>query len=274
MCAKFFAQDYTLKEIPVRNADNTYLICSAPFVDKDGFVWYSINTEGVFYRFDGKNRIEYSMFDTERKHISVGDPNISNWFQDSRGNIWALNTKGAYIISPKTFKVKFIKWEPWKRAGYHRNYSSVTIKEDAENNIWITIGDYYLLKFDSNYKPIRLTDNSVDPEKGFLKIVKTLENAKILAKTDSNLIVFSDKKKTIFEKSKFYNVNKLSNFIENGKLFPKNKSGTYYLNDKPYPYKYIEEFDLQMLIIPMRILFTWIQNWFRLLITKQFIFMM
>ncbi|RZL45651.1 MAG: hypothetical protein EOP00_17020 [Pedobacter sp.] len=247
---QLLAQDFTLKEIPVRDADNTYLICSAPFVDKDGFVWYSINTEGVFYRFDGKNKIEYNFFGAEKKNIMVGDPLIVNWFQDSNGIIWAINLKGAFLINPKTFSVRFIKWEPWKNVGYHRDYRSVTIKEDKLNNIWIAIGDYYILKFDANYKPIKIIDNRVNPSMGFMRIIKLLDNGKVLVKTDKNLIVIDEKEKKVFKNSDYYGINTFSNFVENGKIFQKNGSGIYYLNDTPYPYKYIKEFDIQVFDYP------------------------
>jgi len=92
-------QNYALKQINIRDEFNAYMITSSPFVDKDGFAWYSINKKGIFYRFDGKNKIQYRYFKNEQKDIwkSRG---FDYWIQDKNNNVWAMNPFGAYIIIP------------------------------------------------------------------------------------------------------------------------------------------------------------------------------
>ncbi|RZL45650.1 MAG: hypothetical protein EOP00_17015, partial [Pedobacter sp.] len=249
--APTFGQNYILKDIPVRDDLNTYLITSSPFIDNNGFVWYSVNTEGVFYRYDGRNKKQCSFEDKNKKKVSTYTPFIYNWIQDANNNIWAINLVGAYIINPKTFTVKYISWNV---DGGYRDYKKIGLLKDKKGNIWVSIVKSYILRFDKSYnhKKFLLPKLQNQSHDSTVVIVQALEDGSILAKQDSRIFIADEKGLHFFE-----DLSKLDktikgdiHFVSNGKLFSKNTSGTYYYNNRPYKYAYIKRLNMHVFNYP------------------------
>lgn len=250
LSACFYGQNYTLKDIPVRDELNTYLITSSPFIDNEGFVWYAVNTKGVFYRYDGKNKIEYSFNDKNKKKVTISTPFVYSWLQDKNNNIWAICLSGAYIINPKTFKVNYISWNLLD--GY-REFKQMGILEDKKGNVWVSIAKNYIIKFDTNYKQKKFKSSLLpDTDAGTVMAIKELDNGSILAKSFTKLFIIDDNGMHLFGDSSSFDkaINQDFQFADNGKIFAKNSSGTYYINDKPYKYSYIKELGIQMFNYP------------------------
>lgn len=253
-------QNYTLKTIPVRNELKTDLLTSEPFIDRDGFVWYAVNTEGIFYKYDGRNQIQYSFNIKNRKRVTISTASVYNWIQDQNDNIWAITIEGVYIINPKTFYVRYIKWQSSKPDLRDFHYLASIL--DRKGNIWVSLGEDYVIRFDKNYHkkvfhlPIQLKkldllnpikDNTY-PTKVSLKLLKEFEDGRILIKSSYNLYIINNKDIIYVDKLK-YNKTKI-HFVENGKIFPKNTSGSYYINSKKYYYKYLKQLNTHVFNYP------------------------
>ncbi|BDU26940.1 sensor histidine kinase [Flavobacterium sp. GSB-24] len=252
-------QNYTLKTIPVRNELNTDLLTSDPFIDKDGFVWYAVNTEGIFYKYDGRNQIKYSIFIKNRRRITVSTASIYNWIQDQNGNIWAISIEGAYIINPETFHVKYVKWKSYKFG--LRDFRDLASILDHNGSIWISLGDEYLLQFDKNYnqktfdfaKSLKRVDPDSfnadhTPKNVNLKILKELKDGRILIKSYQNLYTFDSRGMHYIDHIN-YDGNK-THFVENGSIFPRDKSGAYYFTGRKFNYKYLKQIGMHMFEYP------------------------
>ncbi|OXB03347.1 hypothetical protein B0A81_18625 [Flavobacterium plurextorum] len=251
-----FGQNYTLKSIPVRNELNTDLLTSEPFIDKDGFIWYAVNSEGIFYKYDGRNQIKYSIYIKNRKRVTISTASVYNWIQDKNDNIWAITIEGAYIINPKTFELKYIKWKPSK--SNLRDFQLLASILDHKGNIWVSLGEDYIIRFDRKYHqkifsfPEQLKEKEAAPNSSSakikLKLLKVLKGERFLIKSVLNLYIFNNSGIHYVDKLK-YDSSKI-HFAENGVIFPANRSGTYHFNGRKYTYRYLKEFGLQMFEYP------------------------
>lgn len=257
----FFGQDYSLKNITVRDDQNTYLITGPPFVDKDGFIWYAANAEGLFYKYDGKNKIKYS-FHNNIPNNSGWSVVVYSWIQDANNTIWAITPSGAYLINPTTFKVDFIDWN----IQYYELTKSYNIAslQDRKGNIWVSYGMSSVIKFDRNYKqtvytnPDLLVKDRLQIERSdfdkqtSLKIVKELDNGSILAKTYSDIYLIDAKGIHFYANAAKFGIDfkEKLHFIENGTLFKRNSSGTFTFKGKHHKYRYIKELNLQLFNFP------------------------
>jgi len=255
-----FGQNYILKTIPVRNELNTALIASQPFIDKDGFVWYAVNNEGMFCKYDGRNQISYNVFKKSNKRVTTLISNIFSWIQDTNNNIWAINAIGAYVINPKTFAIKYIKW---KIAADIKDCDYIASLLDSNGNVWISVADNYIIKFDKKYKQIlyklpgkfkeqKTSKNAREIIYGSnritFKIIRELSGGRMLVQSYYNIYIID--KKGLHLLMEIKNPNLTIQFIENGKIFKKNCSGIYSFNNKKYEYRYIKELNLQMFDYP------------------------
>ncbi|OOG77343.1 hypothetical protein, partial [Flavobacterium sp. A45] len=253
-------QNYTLKTIPVRNEINTNLITSEPFIDKDGFPWYAVNMEGIFYKYDGRNQVLYSLFNNNKKQVNFSTSSIYNWIQCRNGNILAINLVGIYIINQKTSQIKYIKWNVQNLE--LRDFNYVSSVEDKNGNIWISIAENYIIKLNPKYQQkiyripqhslkkrfSRKGQNIIDTETAPLKIIKLLKDGRILLKSYSNFYIIDENgmhKLNLIEKP-HPNIH----FVDNGLLFKRNTSGKIIYNNKCYNYRYIKDLDIQIFECP------------------------
>ncbi|OOG78986.1 hypothetical protein, partial [Flavobacterium sp. A45] len=250
---------HTTNSISFRDERDTYLISSQPFPDKDGFVWYAVNTQGTFYKYDGTNTIKYTYKGIKEKELSISNLNIYSWIQDGKGDIWAINHLGAYIINPKTFNVRYIKWELKHKI---RSKEDVVSLLDKKSNIWISLGENYVIKIDTYYnqkiyvspkepkeiKYIKQNSEVVNTESGALRIIRELDQGKILVKSHCNLYVIDDKgiHFVLHLKSDKPNLH----FVGNGEIFKNNASGVVFFDGKKYNYTYLKNLNIQMFDCP------------------------
>lgn len=243
-----YGQNYVLKEAEVRDKDNSYLIISSPFVDKDRFVWYASNKTGDFYRFDGKNKLKYSFYkDKNNSYDSYGLSN-SAWAQDRHGTIWVAKPFEAFIIKPGEQKVDRIK--------YPKNNTdtniSTSIAIDGSGNMWISNQSSFLIKIGPDHKPIKVTHEKVKEKDSHLEIVKMLDNGKIIVRNGADLFYIDTTGLHFYgnlqEIDKEISLDYL--LFENGKLAAKNTEGFYKFNDVPYKFTYIKELDIQIFSYP------------------------
>ncbi|OXB03349.1 hypothetical protein B0A81_18635 [Flavobacterium plurextorum] len=249
------SQNYTLKNISVRTEQNTYFVTSPPFVDKDGAIWYCTNKENSFYKYDGRNKIEYKFYNKDKKNAISTDLMVFSWLQDFNGNIWAIGQYGCSIINPKTFKVRYRKWKS-KETGYVNPFDIAAVL-DRKGNIWMSISENYIIKFDRFYNckivecPASV-DKMLESNNERLKVIRELADGRMLVKSWSSLFIIDDKGMHFYRKLK----NSMSSiikdyvFIENGRMFPKNQNGTFSVRDKKINYEYLKEIDLQMFEFP------------------------
>lgn len=257
---KVLGQNYTLKSISVRNEQNTYFITSPPFIDRDGSIWYSTDKENVFYKFDGRNKIEYKIHNKDKKNPGNKDLYIFSWIQDFNGNIWAIGLQGYCVINPKTFKVTYNKWT-LLGSPLPNPYDVASIL-DSYGNIWISISENYVIKFDRDYhqrifrspalpkdlRYIKYGESEIDAQKASLKIVQQISDDKILIKSPHYLYIID---KTGFHfYAKYKEGNKKILFSKNGTLFSQNTSGAYHIQGRKFNYKYVRDLDLQMFEFP------------------------
>lgn len=257
---QIFGQNYNIKTIPVRNEFNTDLITSQPFVDNDGFVWYAANTEGLFYKYDGRNQISYSISEKTNKRVTTLISSVFSWIQDTNSNVWAINGLGAYVINPKTYDIEYIKW---KITPDVKDCDYIASLLDSNGNVWISVADNYIIKFDKKYKqtlyklPASFKEKKINKnareiiygsERITLKIIRELSDGRMLVESYRNIYIIDKKGLHLFMEIK--NSNLTTQFIENGKIFKKNCSGIYLLNNKKYEYQYIKELNLQMFDYP------------------------
>ncbi|MHC0442851.1 histidine kinase [Flavobacterium sp. 3-210] len=254
-----FGQNYTTNGIHLRDEFNTYLITSQPFIDKDGFVWYAVNTEGTFFKYDGRNQVKFTLEGSDKKRLSIATGSINNWIQDGKGNIWAINLLGAYIINPKTFNVKHIKWQASHEIRSNEDINSLL---DKKNNIWISTGENYIIKIDKNYnqkiywsprldKKVRYRGKNslvIDTEKLSLRVIKELDQGKILVKSSWNLYLIDNKGMHFV--LNFKEDGRNLHFIEDGKIFKRNTSGIILFDGKKYNYTYLKDLNVQMFDCP------------------------
>ncbi len=243
---RLFGQNYALKEIKIRDEANAYMITSSPFVDKDGFAWYSINTKGIFYRYDGKNKIKYQYFKTQEKSLWTSR-GFDYWIQDKNNNVWAMNPFGAYIINPTTFKIKYISWK------VKSTRDKMAVFKDSKSNAWVAVDDNHLIRIDDKLQqkiysnPLPHTKN-----KGLMKAAIELKDGRVLVQSGLDLFVADEDSMHFFGNAKDYNKNIGPEFqaAKNGQFFPKKRSGVYDFNGKPEHYAYIKELDVQIFNLP------------------------
>ncbi|WP_166638505.1 sensor histidine kinase [Flavobacterium sp. 245] len=249
-----------MKAIPVRDEFNTYLINSQPFIDVEGFVWYAVNTEGTFFKYDGRNQIKCAFINTNEKLLSISSGSINSWIQDANNNIWAINLIGAYIINPKTLKVKHINWESKRSINKESGYVSSLL--DKKKNVWISGGENYIIKFDEKYnqkiyysptlpneiKYEKKNNEIINAENASLKIIKEIGHGKILVQSSWNIYLIDDQGMHFVLHLKDDNPN--LHFIDNGRFFKKNTSGIILFDGKKYKYNYLKKFDLQVFDCP------------------------
>lgn len=255
-----FGQNYTLKTIPVRNELNTYLLTSEPFVDKDGFVWYAVNTEGIFYKYDGRNQIQHSLSDKNKKRVTISTSSIYDWIQDKNGNILAINLRGMYIINPQTFKVRYVKWK-LKNFDF-RDFKLVSSLQDKVGNIWISLAENYIIKLNPDYRQViyqhpKLTHKNryvnvgkekLDAQAASLKLIKELSDGRVLLQSYYHFYIIDSYGIRLLNLKQKPDNN--VHFVKNGLFFKKNSSGIIFFNTKSYNYKYIKEIDLQIFECP------------------------
>ncbi|WP_448607571.1 histidine kinase [Paenimyroides ceti] len=241
---RLFSQNYTLREAPIRDEYNTYLICSAPFVDNNKFVWYSTNREGDFYRFDGKNKLRFSYYTGKNDHYDSSYISNYSWLQDSENNIWALKQNRVYIIKrkPPGYVVERILLE---RESIDR---TVGIGMDKLKNIWISNGSRYLIRIDGKQQITKVSHPRLKQGKKSIQIFKTLQDGRLLAKSGYDIYFIDENGLNYF--GNLQSIDKEMNaefqFIENGKIFKENDSGVYRYNGKPFRYLYIKELNIQV----------------------------
>lgn len=271
-----YSQNFTLKNVPFRDELNTHLVASVPFFDRDGFIWYKINDSPIFYKYDGKTKIRYE-FNPKSNEELLRHDFVYNWVQDNNGKIWAISKNGAYIINPKTFEINYLRWTQQKLEDDFKDDTQISSIRDHKGNIWISIGLHYVLKYDHKYRKttyinsklkekyksflIKLTKEDShkralipNSEKGSIKLVKELSAGKIFAQSYLDFYIIDKNGIHDYSNNDIINLKGGKDMrlhcVENGKIFKKNTSGSYYYKNTEYKYKYIRDLDLQILAYP------------------------
>lgn len=241
-----FGQQFSLKEVKVRDANNTDLITSSSFVDKDRFIWYSTNKDECFYRFDGKNQLKYT-FEKSKNYSSYRTSNRA-WIQDHNNNIWIIKKNNAFVIYPKKLKVENIPL-PTELLGYT---SSVAL--DRSGNLWISNASRYLIKISPDRKLTKISHPVLENKKGPIEIIKTLNDGRIIAKSEYDLFYIDKKGLHFFGNLKTIDKDINPNFLifDNGKIVKKNSSGFYTYNNVPYKYVFLSLLNIQVLNTPFK----------------------
>ncbi|MHC0442856.1 histidine kinase [Flavobacterium sp. 3-210] len=254
-----FGQNYTTKQLELADELKKYSITSQPFIDKDGFVWYAINAEGTFIKDDGMNIVKFTSKGTDENLLSSTAININSWIQDGNGNVWAINLLGAYIINPKTFNVRHIKWPSKHEIRSNKDVNSII---DKKNNIWISTGENFVIKIDKNCnqkiflspelpeeaKYIKEKNATINAENLPLKVVKELDQGKILVKSRWKLYLIDEK--GIHFVFNFKEDSSKLHFSDDGKIFKSHSSGTVLFDGKKYGYTYLKDLNVQMFDCP------------------------
>lgn len=237
-----FGQELALKEAQIRDKDNTYLLSSAPFIDNNRFVWYATNRDGDFYRFDGKNKLQYRFHKNEDNYYDSFYISSKAWIQDINNRIWVAELNKAYIITPSKLQVECIEYP---NEGF-RGKSSIA--KDKANNIWISNGSRFLIKIGPDRKVVQVTHPILKNKKESFDIMKVLDDGRIIAKLGFHLFYIDAKGLQYF--GDLQTIDKEINYdfalFENGKIAAKNSSGYYKYNTVAYKYIYLKELDLQL----------------------------
>jgi len=271
-----YSQSFTLKNIPFRDEFNTNLVASVPFFDNDGFIWYKINNSPVFYKYDGKNKIRYEFTPKPNEELLRHDF-IYNWIQDDNGQIWAISKNGAYTINPKTFEMRYFEWTKQKLEDDFKDDTQISSVKDRKGNIWISIGLYYVLKYDTKYRKtiyinsklkqkyesflIKLMKEDshkraliLNSEKGSIKLIKELSEGRILAQSYHDFYIIDQNGIHDYTNNDIIGLQGDKDIrlhcVENGKFFKKNSSGSYYYKNIEYKYKYIKDIDKHVFEFP------------------------
>ncbi|BDU26923.1 histidine kinase [Flavobacterium sp. GSB-24] len=254
-----FSQNYTTNAVHIHDLSQSYFVASQPFIDRDGFVWYAVNEQGTFFKYDGINIVKFTMKDSDEKRFSITAICINAWTQDRKGNVWAINPDGAYVINPNTFNVKHIKWQSKHEI---RSNQDVSALQDKKNNIWISTGENYVIKIDKNYNQKifqspelpRIAAHkkqhgaATGAENLPLKVIKELDQGKILVKSRWNLYLIDDKGMQFILNFKEDGSN--LHFTQDGEIFKPHTSGTVLFNGKKYNYSYLKNLNIQMFNCP------------------------
>ena len=246
---KGFCQSYKIATIDIHEDLESKIRNKVPFIDSDGFLWYTIR-EGIVKEL-GTTRIVYPM-----KSPNTDSYHCHSVFKSSQNELWIGTNIGVYSLNLKTGKSFWIQ-----RLDKKNNLIEFTsFREDSYGTMWIGTKTNELFSYSREKKIMSFKVNS-DIYGGndtfndmFIKDI--LDDGSILIQQGRRWLKFKNKKfKLLLDFNKFYGLFENVNFISfspNRKQFTTDFFGTYTFSGKEYYYHYVKKINRFITSVPYK----------------------
>lgn len=242
--ARLFCQDYTVEEIKMKDVGQPYTTYNNILVDKEGFLWYSV--QGKLVQDFGNHQNIHKIRYIKEKGDELF---LKDILQTGNGNIYGATRKGIYVFNYLTndsYKLR----EGSSEAKLIREFD---LKGNGNSFLWVLTKSNRIIQY-KNGKEIgsyNIVPNEFKSGDFIDGRIYLLGSHIVLVAKSSVYVLDANKKE-------FYLVSNDPNFREktfqiavpNGKFFRKNTSGSYSIKNEKHPYTYIPELNTQMIAIP------------------------
>jgi len=240
---KGFCQSYKMATIPIKDDLESKIRGKLPFIDSDGFLWYTIR-EGIVKEL-GTTRIVYPM----------KTPNNDNYhchsiIKSSQNELWVGTNIGVYSLNLKTGNSFWIQRFDKKKNDL---IGFTSLKEDSSGTIWIGTNANELFSYSREKKIMSFKING-EVYGADLIIQDILDDGTILIQHGRKWFQFKNKKfKLLLDFKKFYTFFERANFISfspNINEFTTDFFGTYTFSGETYYYYYLKKINRFITTVP------------------------
>ena len=240
---KVFCQSYKMTTIPIKDDQESKIRGKLPFIDSDGFLWYTIR-EGIVKEL-GTTRIVYPM-----KTPNNESYHCHSIIKSSQNELWVGTNIGVYSLNLKTGNSFWIQ-------RFHKKKNDligfVSLKEDSYGTIWIGTNTNELFSYSREKKFMSFEINSEVYGEDLI-IQDILDDGSILLLQNKNWFQFKNKKfKLLLNFKKFYTFFEPANFISfspNINEFTTDFFGTYTFSGKTHYYHYVKKINRFITTVP------------------------
>ncbi|MFC4636589.1 histidine kinase [Dokdonia ponticola] len=240
-----YSQNSKIESIPVYDEEGYSINSFNAIVDAENFLWTD-SPKGLI-KHAGSHKVLFP-YNFPNNNEDIG---ISSIKEVAPNTIIGINKRGFFHLNTIT---GVLEWRFIIKDKTNYNFDDFT--EDKYGNVWTTIGESTILKFNKNDSLEVLDLKKLIISKGFDRV-----GIKIKFVDEKGLfLTFGDKYYYYDHKTLEY----IANFVPesrssrleynhlsgNGTLFFSNTSGSYKINGESYYYKYIPEYGIQIFEIP------------------------
>jgi len=240
---KGFCQSYKMTTIPIKDDLESKIRGKLPFIDSDGFLWYTIR-EGIVKEL-GTTRIVYPM-----KTPNNDSYHCHSIIKTSLDELWVGTNIGVYSLNLKTGSSFWIQRFDKKKNDL---IGFTSLKEDSSGTIWIGTNTNKLFSYSREKKIMSFKINREVYGEDLI-IQDILDDGSILIQHGRRWFQFKNKKfKLLLDFKKFYELFERANFISfspNINEFTTDFFGTYTFSGKTYYYSYVKKINRFITTVP------------------------
>jgi signal transduction histidine kinase/DNA-binding response OmpR family regulator len=266
-----YAQDYTIRDVPINGNGETHKYRNFMQVDHDGFLWYSTYS-GLVKDFESHNVL--SSFIVENPNDLV--QGISRIYFDTKQRIWASADTGLFL-SRKGQDDSFnrIELKPFLMG---RELETNSFMEDCNGNLWMvaaTHKDNIILKVDSSLEVTKYKIEGIEPRytndryylRNFLHFERRVGCDKFLVRQGRKLYIFDAGTTTPiadYTSSIKYSLADYTHpewhlnggdglvLTDNGDVLPESMETQYTYEGEVFETYFIEDLGLQLINVPFQ----------------------
>lgn len=254
LCYSGSAQDYIKKTFAANHNGQSVIFNKVMYVDDDGFLWYS-TYNGIVKNLGGGD-ILFPLRYPEERII----PNVTEIIKTKSNHIITTTTHGIYDLNLNNGN------SVWQRPYYpdtNERASFTSLQEGRFGELWFGTDMNYVFKYANGimtpYKIEQSPCKTIDKTKGLkrkgvetgIAIEEILDDGSVIVQQLGSLYkIDRDTVSTLFYNTESNDLKTENKLVQNGYLFPRNKSGHYTLKNEKYTVNYIEEIDRQVVQIP------------------------